>query len=388
MYVNSIARLVAKSIEQIVNRNLDLINISKNFKVNVDDIPGEYFLDKVSGSDKNSLQNLIQNILWYEGIFNQLVKDKKELSLIREVISNKKGEIYKPDVKNAKTSVEEQTLKSLKEKLNEIYFKSFVFTRSLLNQFDHFDDTQFDIEKYIHPMDINLARIRSYTEEHEELMKCHHFLYDLPLNDTFLPDVIVLGINPGETEEPIKLPENIKLDSILEESRQSDFHELYGKGRAKSIWKRKCEEFTGTESLICSEVFFWSSPHPNEKSPKNRFPFCFSERFGYKFNDSPHFNFCTTLNKELIEFYKPKYILMTGVGYHEFVAELFNLEFVEIKTTDYTNKANKKITYKSVIKYMLGDIPFVFTQHISGAQIPKNVKNEIITYLHRLLETG
>ena len=65
MYVNSIVRLVAKSIEQIVNKNLDLINISKNFKVNVDDIPGEYFLDKASGSDKNSLQNLIQNILWY-----------------------------------------------------------------------------------------------------------------------------------------------------------------------------------------------------------------------------------------------------------------------------------------------------------------------------------
>ena len=385
MHINKIIRTVCSKIGEIVEANSNSFNDSRNFKVILDSIYGSYHLDRVSGSYESSLQNLIHKIMWKEGVYEQIITNKKTLFFIENLIENDPDVIFKPNIYDAKDSAEEEELENLDDLLNEIYFKSIIFTRGLLERFSQFDASEFKLEGYNHPMHENLSSIRKYTLKHSELMKCHHFLYDLPLNKTYIPDVVVLGINPGETEVDFKLTKNIETDYIFEESQQFDFHELYGKGREKSSWKRRCEEFTGTKNIICSEIFFWSSPHPFEKSAPKRPQFCFSDRFGYEFKDAPHFEFCTELNKELFEFYKPKYILMPGVSMHEKIAELFNLKFVEVVNVS-IQKQTRSITYKAIIKYMMGKTPFIFTQHISGAFIPRDVKTVIMNYLHQLIE--
>ncbi len=383
--INRIIRTVCSKLDEIVEANSRSFNDSRNFKVRLDGIYGKYYLDRVSGSYEDSLQNLIHKILWKEGLYEEIITNKKTLSLIENIIENHPDEIFKPDIFNAIDTYEEKELENLDDLLNEIYFKSIIYTRGLLHRFPQFDASEFKLEGYNHPMHENLSKIRKYTLKHPELMKCHHFLYDLPLNKTYTPDVVVLGINPGETEEDFKLTKNIETDYIFEESQQFDFHDLYGKGREKSSWKRKCEEFTGTKNILCSEIFFWSSPHPSEKSPPNRPQFCFSDRFGYKFEDAPHFDFCTELNIELFEFYKPQYILMPGVSMHEKIAELFNLKFIEVVNVSIKQQTRSR-TYKAIIKYMMGKTPFIFTQHISGAFIPMDVKTVIMNYLHQLID--
>ena len=50
-------------------------------------------------------------------------------------------------------------------------------------------------------LDEKINTIREYTAGHAELRLAHHFLYDLPLNkDALSPEVVVMGINPGETQ--------------------------------------------------------------------------------------------------------------------------------------------------------------------------------------------
>ena len=63
----------------------------------------------------------------------------------------------------------------------------------------------------------------------------------------------------------------------------------------------------------------------------------------------------------------------------------FNLKFIEVVNVS-IEKQTRSITYKAIIKYMMGKTPFIFTQHISGAFIPKDVKTVIMNYLHQLIE--
>lgn len=85
-----------------------------------------------------------------------------------------------------------------------------------------------------------IAEIRSYQEEHSELLKSHHFAFDCPLDRSNLarPDFIWFGVNPGTDEEDWR-----QLPSNTEETRDLDFQTEFGRTRTYRHdwrWRTRC----------------------------------------------------------------------------------------------------------------------------------------------------
>ena len=106
-----------------------------------------------------------------------------------------------------------------------------------------------------------LSNIRRYTKEHTELQKSHHFLFNLPLEKkSTKADVIVIGLNPGETDEqwnPAQWHSDITLPT--EETNEFDFHEVSKRSRSSIRWSRLCNQYLPNSQIVLSEFFFWSS---------------------------------------------------------------------------------------------------------------------------------
>ena len=103
-----------------------------------------------------------------------------------------------------------------------------------------------------------LTKIRNYTRENLELKKCHHFLFNLPLDKTSIKaDVLVIGLNPGEGPfdwDYVNTP-----NTPTEETHEFDFHEELGKGRASIRWSQLCKEYLPDSKIFQSE--FGSKNH-------------------------------------------------------------------------------------------------------------------------------
>ena len=73
-----------------------------------------------------------------------------------------------------------------------------------------------------------LTKIKNYTRENLELQKCHHFLFNLPLDKTSIKaDVLVIGLNPGEGPfdwDYVNTP-----NTPTEETHEFDFHMNLGR---------------------------------------------------------------------------------------------------------------------------------------------------------------
>ena len=123
----------------------------------------------------------------------------------------------------------------------------------------------------------NLEKIRKFSKENPELLKSHHFLFNCPLDKEFdKAEALVIGINPGESYDDWNFQDNLP----TEESNEFDFHEEMGHERTEMRWSRLCKEYLGTNKIVLSEFFFWSSRQIGEDPNKGE---SFSERFGYKF---------------------------------------------------------------------------------------------------------
>ena len=166
-----------------------------------------------------------------------------------------------------------------------------------------------------HVISRNLSQIREYSQIHKELKKSHHFLYNSLIGEDNEPaEVVIIGLNPGETDKDFDYLANLP----TEESSEFDFHEEHGRGRSSKNWLTLCKKFSQTNKIVLTEFFFWSSPQVGEDKERG---IPFSERFGYKFEDCPHFEFCKEKNIELVEFHKPSLIMCPGVGYSELFAK-------------------------------------------------------------------
>lgn len=218
-----------------------------------------------------------------------------------------------------------------------------------------------------------LIEIRNYPATNKELLKAHHFVFNSPIfKDISTTDAIIIGLNPGETESDFSFNENLP----TEESSEFDFHKFTGKGKSATRWENACIDYLGTKNIFLTEFFFWSSNQAGEDKSKETF----SDKFGYKFIDCPHFNFCKKLNIEMIEYHNPKIIIATGISYREFFAKIYNLKYIK------TSRCELDTRTIAVAHYEFLNIPFLFTPHWTGYAMSNNLKNYIRNYIKDLIQ--
>ena len=194
-------------------------------------------------------------------------------------------------------------------------------------------------------LDANIEAIRRHTAKHPELLKAHHFLYDLPLDkNAGAPELVVMGINPGETEADRRAYEG-----PTEETWALDFHEQASeRSMGSKRWRRLTEEFVGSRSVVFTELFFWSSNNHAE----------LLERYKSLWG-SPHLTFCIAMNQELLEVYQPKAVIFVGLSNSKKAAKAFGLEYVRTHRIDGT---------RVVEHYRDEHRPWFFTKHWTGSR--------------------
>jgi hypothetical protein len=195
-------------------------------------------------------------------------------------------------------------------------------------------------------LDSNIEAIRRYTTEHRKLREAHHFLYDLPLNGNVgLPELVVMGINPGETQT-----DRDACPGPTEETSKYDFHEHSPSGRSKGSkrWRKLTAEFTHGRSVVFTELFFWSSRDHAELLKR------YESLWG-----SPHLQFCTDMNKDLIKVYEPKAVIFVGLSNSERTASVFGLKHVDTLCVSRS---------RVVEHYQDEHRPWFFTKHWTGSR--------------------
>lgn len=188
----------------------------------------------------------------------------------------------------------------------------------------------------------NIERLAAYTAEYAELRAAHHFLYDLKFPKVGTPRFVVMGVNPGETEGDWRIaPEP------TEETSRYDFHDEVGSGRSAIRWSSAARYFLDDADYVLAELFFWSSYDSR----------VFTERFG-PLAKSPHLPICVEMNRELIEAYQPKAVVLPGLTHAPLVRDLYGLSTVEAVVHD-----GKRIAECCTD----GTRPWVFTKHWTAA---------------------
>jgi len=213
-----------------------------------------------------------------------------------------------------------------------------------------------------------LEKIRDYTQQHAELLKSHHFLFNAPLNGPINnADVVIIGLNPGETASDWLYEGS----TPTEESSEYDFHSDSFRGKSSNRWITLCNEYLPNSRIVLSEFFFWSSS--DIKSG-------FRDRFGYSFKKCPHLEFCKELNSELVLFHRPKLIVSTGTFWAEFMAKKYDLDHVTTLNCE-SDECQRRI----IVHYEWQSIPFIFTPHWTSGFVSKAEKQEIKSYLSDFL---
>lgn len=205
-----------------------------------------------------------------------------------------------------------------------------------------------------------IAEIRQYTKDHPVLADCHHFCFDFRLGDFDRADFIVMGLNPGETDD-----DRAAARGPVEESSLVDYRA--GQDSAsRARWFKTCRTVLRSESIALTELCFWSSPNIS----------ALEARIG-PLASSPHLRFCRKLNERLISFHKPAAVVLPGLGLMPLTAKLYDLKFVSALPDD---KGRRLIEH-----YERDGVPWVFTKHWSGSfGFTNGNKEQIADYLHEL----
>jgi hypothetical protein len=208
-----------------------------------------------------------------------------------------------------------------------------------------------------------LDSIRAYTAAHKELREAHHFLFHLPLEPgNSKCEVMVISQNPGESPRQFEshpMSRAIELGLVIwEESSERDFMDPNFVGRLSPEtgqdtvkWSKAMRDYCGTNDIIQSELFFWSSRDRDRT---------FRQRFGRRFRDSPHLEFCRRMNEELISLYQPKVVVTAGITDCEHFANLYGLQ----------HRSTIRGQHMRLIEHFArDDIDWVFTAHWTGTYI-------------------
>ena len=166
-----------------------------------------------------------------------------------------------------------------------------------------------------------IEEVRKKWAEHPELKQSHHFVYDFLLRDGN-PNVLVLGINPGETSEDWQqFPKG-----QYEESRHLNFREKLPLSASSKKWFTFIENaLPANVGVILSELFFWSSNKAAD----------LKTRYG-DWQNSELIEFCTEANQYLIKTHKVSLVLFFGLTFSKLVVRLYDLKLKEViySTTD------------------------------------------------------
>ena len=215
-------------------------------------------------------------------------------------------------------------------------------------------------------LDSNIEAIRRYRDANPELRHAHHFLYDLPLNkDAGQPEVVVMGINPGETRV-----DRDACPGPTEESWRYDFHETSASGRSQGSikWRKNAEFFANGKPVVFTELFFWSSNDQAE----------FEVRFGPLWK-SQHLRFCVDMNRSLLDAYEPKSVIFVGLSDSARVAREFGLRHICLL---------KDHNHRLLDHYEDDHRPWFFTKHWSASfGFSRAQKEQIKNYIQAHSET-
>lgn len=212
-------------------------------------------------------------------------------------------------------------------------------------------------------LDSNIEAIRQYRDQHDVLRQAHHFLYDLPLDkQAGRPEVVVMGINPGETQF-----DRDSCPGPTEETWQHDFHAAskLGRSRGSKRWRDNMKFFADGRPVIQTELFFWSSNSQSE----------FRERFGPLW-ESQHLRFCTDMNRSLLDVYQPGFVIFVGLSDSARVAKEFGLRRIAPVVNEHRHRL--------VDHYKDSERPWFFTKHWSGAfGFSQSQKDQIKEYIRK-----
>jgi len=221
-------------------------------------------------------------------------------------------------------------------------------------------------------LDNDKETILAYMEQNIELKYSPYIIYDLPLPDSDKNNVefVVMAINPGESARNWKYLNDV--ESFKNKPDGSYF--VTSKGRRQSPWSKQIKKFCGTDNVVQTEAFFWSTKSIKDED--------FKDRFGYSFKSKEcqkHLVFCKQLNQERINFYNPKALVVSGLGLIKQIADLYNLK--PSRTIKCPEKGHRLIeTFRCD-----QDRPWIFTKHWSNSRgFTENQKDIISNYITRI----
>ena len=206
-----------------------------------------------------------------------------------------------------------------------------------------------------------IARIRARQEEHPELKRSHHFVFDCPLDRSYEgpTEVVWLGVNPGSDAEDWE-----RHGVNTEETREYDFQVEHGRSKGSSSRMRKLRQFLGTDMFrrtTHSQLFFWCSKDTTR---------AFEERFEYRFRDNPHWDFCCEVNLALIERIEPKAVMAESRP----TLALYEHRFGLLPAKTHFNEAGKPLI---VERRFAGGLPFYCFDHLSARRGHTEVKAKL-----------
>lgn len=161
-----------------------------------------------------------------------------------------------------------------------------------------------------------LEQIRCLSARFPVEQRPHHFSFDIRSHPHRPVEVVVLGLNPGESLE--LTPLETQHGRVLEESSRFDFHEMKDAGPNESSkrWKTRLNHLIGDRSISFSNLFFWSSRDSHRS---------FKARFGTSLLRHHWLQFCTECNLQLIEAHKPKLVMLMGLSQAHRFAPMYGL---------------------------------------------------------------
>lgn len=218
-------------------------------------------------------------------------------------------------------------------------------------------------------LDSLIEEVSKYSKSMPGLKKAHHFKFAKPHPDHSKRGTkfVVMGMNPGETDQDWKDHPKSLCEEVYEETLRYDFREGKKIANNSKKWRANITDICGTSDVFQTEAFFWSSGNVRRK---------FEEKFGAK-AQCPcmrhHFEFCKSVNLKLIAKLNPNAVVAPGLGWSNFLASIYNLKS---PTTVY---CKEKPNHRLIIQFEdAKGLPWIFTKHWSGARGFSNSQKHVI----------